>query len=121
MRTVHVATFFICNRRGELPVKTGQLLSDGKLHRQGMWPVSEKMRPQGRAVQEELDDRVHVRILGGRRGAARVPIVPGTPSRYVLHAGDAELVEGVTEEGDFDKEVAVGRRRRRRRRWRRKP
>ncbi|KAM0878048.1 hypothetical protein ACQ4PT_035110 [Festuca glaucescens] len=117
VRAVHVATVRIRNRRGALLVETRQLLSDGTLRRRGPRPVSEKMRPgetpetaAARAVREELGERVRVRILGA--GADAEPRVeeresasyPGLPARYLLYAVDAELVEGVPEEGEFDTE-----------------
>lgn len=117
VRAVHVATVRIRNRRGALLVETRQLLSDGTLRRRGPRPVSEKMRPgetpeaaAARAVREELGERVRVRILGA--GADAGPRVeeresasyPGLPARYLLYAVDAELVEGVPDEGEFDTE-----------------
>uniref|UniRef100_A0ACD5UGL4 Uncharacterized protein n=1 Tax=Avena sativa TaxID=4498 RepID=A0ACD5UGL4_AVESA len=115
VRAVHVATVRIRNRRGALLVETRQLLSDGTLRRRGPRPVSEKMRPgetpeaaAARAVREELGERVRVRILGAgaepRVEERESASYPGLPARYVLHAVDAELVEGVPDEGEFDTE-----------------
>ncbi|KAM0871311.1 hypothetical protein ACQ4PT_039478 [Festuca glaucescens] len=115
VRAVHVATVRIRNRRGALLVETRQLLSDGTLRRRGPRPVSEKMRPgetpeaaAARAVREELGERVRVRILGAgaepRVEERESASYPGLPARYVLHAVDAELVEGLPEEGEFDTE-----------------
>ncbi|XP_052160007.1 uncharacterized protein LOC127777453 [Oryza glaberrima] len=115
VRAVHVASVRIRNGRGALLMETGQLLSDGTLRsRGGLRPLSEKMRPGEtpeaaavRAVREELGERVRVRILGGEE--ARVEerdsaSYPGLHARYVLHAVDAEVVEGVPEDGEFDTE-----------------
>ncbi|CAM0909831.1 unnamed protein product [Alopecurus aequalis] len=115
VRAVEVATVRIRNRRGALLVETRQLLSDGTLRRRGPRPVSEKMRPgespeaaAARAVREELGERVRVRILGAGaepRVEERESVsYPGLAARYVLHAVDAELVEGLPEEGEFDTE-----------------
>lgn len=119
VRAVHVATVRIRNRRGARLVETQQLLSDGTLRRRGPRPLSEKMRPgespeaaAARAVREELGERVRVRILGGAGGAEAEPRVeeresasyPGLPARYVLHAVDAEVVESVPEDGEFETE-----------------
>uniref|UniRef100_A0A0E0LFJ8 Nudix hydrolase domain-containing protein n=1 Tax=Oryza punctata TaxID=4537 RepID=A0A0E0LFJ8_ORYPU len=115
VRAVHIASVRIRNSRGALLMETGQLLSDGTLRsRGGLRPLSEKMRPGEtpeaaavRAVREELGERVRVRILGGEE--ARVEeresaSYPGLHARYVLHAVDAEVVEGIPEEGEFDTE-----------------
>ncbi|KAF7103178.1 hypothetical protein CFC21_104198 [Triticum aestivum] len=115
VRAVHVATVRIRNRRGALLVETRQLLSDGTLRRRAARPLSEKMRPgetpeaaAARAVVEELGERARVRIVGAvpePRVEERESVsYPGLPARYVLHAVDAELVEGVPEEGEFDTE-----------------
>ncbi|KQK17514.1 uncharacterized protein LOC100835592 [Brachypodium distachyon] len=118
VRAVHVATVRIRNRRGALLVETRQLLSDGTLRRRGPRPLSEKMRPgetpeaaAARAVREELGELVRVRILGPEAEPRRVEerdsaSYPGLPARYVLHAVDAEVVEGVPEDGEFDTEEA---------------
>ncbi|CAD6338324.1 unnamed protein product [Miscanthus lutarioriparius] len=114
VRAVHVATVRIRNSRGARLVETRQLLSDGTVRRRGPRPLSEKMRPgespeaaAARAVREELGARAHVRILGG--DGARVEeresaSYPGLPARYVLHAVDAEVVDGVPEDGEFETE-----------------
>lgn len=116
VRAVHVATVRIRNRRGARLVETRQLLSDGTVRRRGPRPLSEKMRPgespeaaAARAVREELGARARVRILGG--AGARVEeresaSYPGLPARYVLHAVDAEVVDGVPEDGEFETEEA---------------
>ncbi|KAG8074651.1 hypothetical protein GUJ93_ZPchr0006g45921 [Zizania palustris] len=116
VRAVHVATVRVRNRRGELLVETRQLLSDGTLRARGARPLSEKMRPgetpeaaAARAVREELGERVLVRILGGTepRVEERESLsYPGLYARYVLHAVDAELVDGVLDEGEFETEEA---------------
>ncbi|CAN6200535.1 unnamed protein product [Urochloa humidicola] len=117
VRAVHVATVRIRNRRGARLVEARQLLSDGTVRRRGPRPLSEKMRPgespeaaAARAVREELGGRARVRI-GGEARAARVEeresaSYPGLPARYVLHAVDAEVVDGVPEDGAFDTEEA---------------
>ncbi|XP_040381231.1 uncharacterized protein LOC102715218 [Oryza brachyantha] len=115
VRAVHVATVRIRNRRGGLLMETGQLLSDGTLRsRGGPRPLSEKMRPgetseaaAARAVREELGERVRVQILGAeepRVEERESASYPGLQARYVLHAVDAEVVEGVPEDGEFDTE-----------------
>ncbi|KAF0903704.1 hypothetical protein E2562_029076 [Oryza meyeriana var. granulata] len=116
VRAVHVATVRIRNRRGAVLMETHQLLSDGTLRSRGARPLSEKMRPgetpeaaAARAVREELGERVRVRILGGAepRVEERESVsYPGLHARYVLHAVDAEVVEGVPEEGEFETEEA---------------
>ncbi|CAD6335422.1 unnamed protein product [Miscanthus lutarioriparius] len=100
--------------RGARLVETRQLLSDGTVRRRGLRPLSEKMRPgespeaaAARAVREELGARARVRILGG--DGARVEeresaSYPGLPARYVLHAVDAKVVDGVPEDGEFETE-----------------
>ncbi|CAD6335416.1 unnamed protein product [Miscanthus lutarioriparius] len=114
VRAVHVATVRIRNSRGARLVETRQLLSDGTVRRRGLRPLSEKMRPgespeaaAARAVLEELGARARVRILGG--DGARVEeresaSYPGLPARYVLHAVDAKVVDGVPEDGEFETE-----------------
>ncbi|CAN6192790.1 unnamed protein product [Urochloa humidicola] len=116
VRAVHVATVRIRNRRGARLVEAGQLLSDGTVRRRGPRPLSEKMRPgespeaaAARAVREELGGGARVRIGGGE--VARVEeresaSYPGLPARYVLHAVDAEVVDGVPEVGEFETEEA---------------
>uniref|UniRef100_A0A0D9WU21 Nudix hydrolase domain-containing protein n=1 Tax=Leersia perrieri TaxID=77586 RepID=A0A0D9WU21_9ORYZ len=117
VRAVHVATIRIRNGRGAQLMETGQLLSDGTIRsRGGPRPLSEKMLPgetieaaAARAVREELGERVRVRILGGGEEEARVEeresaSYPGLHARYVLHAVDAEVVDGVPEEGEFETE-----------------
>ncbi|KAK3134547.1 hypothetical protein QOZ80_6AG0550590 [Eleusine coracana subsp. coracana] len=116
VRAVHVATVRIRNRRGARLVETRQLLSDGRLRSRGPRPLSEKMRPGetpeaagARAVREELGDRARVRILGaaGARVEERESVsYPGLLARYVLHAVDAEVVDGVPEDGAFETEEA---------------
>ncbi|CAL5040451.1 unnamed protein product [Urochloa decumbens] len=118
VRAVHVMTVRIRNRRGARLVEARQLLSDGTVRRRGPRPLSEKMRPgespeaaAARAVREELGERARVRIGEEARGEARVEeresaSYPGLPARYVLHAVDAEVVDGVPEEGEFETEEA---------------
>ena len=63
-----------------------------------------------RTVREELGERVCVWILDGAGGAEAEPRVeeresasyPGLPARFVLHAMDAEVVEGVQEDSEFE-------------------
>jgi hypothetical protein len=114
VRAVHVATVRIRNSRGARLVETRQLLSDGTVRRRGPRPLSEKMRPgespeaaAARAVREELGSHARVRILGwdGARVEERESAsYPGLPARYVLHAVDAEVVDGVPEDGEFETE-----------------
>lgn len=114
VRAVHVATVSIRNRRGARLVETRQLLSDGRLRSRGPRPLSEKMRPgetpeaaAARAVREELGARARVRILGATdaRVEERESLsYPGLLARYVLHAVDAELLDGVPEDGAFETE-----------------
>ena len=72
-----------------------------------MQPRESPEAAAARAVREELGARAHVRILGG--DGARVEeresaSYPGLPARYVLHAVDAEVVDGVPEDGEFETE-----------------
>ncbi|KAL5223521.1 hypothetical protein ABZP36_010160 [Zizania latifolia] len=116
VRAVRVAIVRIRNRCGALLVETRQLLSDGTLRARGARPLSEKMRPgetpeaaAARAVREELGERVRVRILDcaePRVEERESASYPGLPVRYELHTVDAELVEGVPEEGEFETEEA---------------
>ncbi|OEL19326.1 hypothetical protein BAE44_0019655 [Dichanthelium oligosanthes] len=114
VRAVHVATVRIRNRRGARLVETRQLLSDGTVRSRGPRPLSEKMRPgespeaaAARAVREELGERARVRIgdaAGARVEERESASYPGLPARYVLHAVDAEVVDGVPEDGAFETE-----------------
>ncbi|KAI4963807.1 hypothetical protein ZWY2020_010483 [Hordeum vulgare] len=85
VRAVHVATVRIRNRRGALLVETRQLLSDGTLRRRAA-----RLLPRRCAWETPRPPRPR-RLRG---------------ARYVLHAVDAELVEGVPEEGEFETEEA---------------
>lgn len=114
VRDVHVATVRIRNRCGARLVETRQLLSDGRIRSRGPRPLSEKMRPgespeaaAARAVDEELGESARVRILGAveaRVEERESASYPGLPARYVLHAVDAEVVDGVPEDGEFETE-----------------
>ena len=67
-----------------------------------MWPGEFPEAATACAVREELDARARVCILGGdgarveeRESASN----PGLAVRYVLHAVDAEVVDGLPEDG----------------------
>jgi len=67
-----------------------------------MQPGESPEAAAARAVREELGTRARVRILGG--DGARVEerefaSNPGLAARYVLHAVDAEVIDGLPEDG----------------------
>ncbi|RLN11285.1 hypothetical protein C2845_PM09G23700 [Panicum miliaceum] len=114
VRAVHVATVRIRNRRGAArgwwrpgscsPTARSGAAARGRCRRR-CGPASPP-RPRRRAPCGRSSAPAPASGSGARVEERESASYPGLPARYVLHAVDAEVVDGVPEDGAFETEEA---------------